>query len=79
MYMYIQKQPFDTCKLSNVYRDLQGLCRGFSARENPAIFTSCRGIAGKICIHYKVFPEDIAKKPRRVPVNPCKHLLCVSG
>ena len=54
---------------------LRGLfCNIF--RENPAIFTDCRGIAWKICKYYRVFPADIAENPRRVPVNPCKHLQC---
>ena len=30
-----------------------------------------------ICKYYRVFPADIAKKTRRVPVNPCKHLQCM--
>ena len=34
------------------------------------------GIAGKICIYYRVFPADIAENPRRVPAIPCKHLQC---
>ena len=45
-------------------------------RENSVIFTDCRGIAGKICKYYRVFPADIAWNPCRVPVNPCKHLQC---
>ena len=45
-------------------------------RENPVIFTDCREIAGKICKYYRVFPADIAEKPIKDPVNPCKHLQC---
>ena len=39
------------------------------SRENPVIFTDCRGIAGKICKYYRVFPTDIAEIP---PQSPCK-------
>ena len=34
------------------------------------IFTDCRGIAGKICKYYRVFPSDIAENPWRVPEIP---------
>ena len=67
------------CNTANVYRNLQGLCGGVVCnicRENPVIFTDCRGIAGKICKYYRVFLANIAENPRRVPVNTCKHLQC---
>ena len=68
---------------ANVRRDLQGLCGGFLQylqgkscniyRFSLQFLQSVR-IAGKICKYYRIFPADIAENPRRVPVNPCKHL-----
>ena len=71
---------------ANVCRDLQGLCGGFLQYLQGKTWNIYRfslqslqiaGIAGKICKYYRIFPTDIAKKPRRVPVNPCKHLQCM--
>ena len=42
----------------------------------PSNIYRIAGIAGKICIYYRVFPADIAENPRRVPAIPCKHLQC---
>ena len=65
---------------ANVYRYLQGLCRGFSAISagKPCniyrLQGDCREIAGKICKCYGVFPADIVEKLFNHPINPCKHL-----
>ena len=70
---------------ANVYRDLQGLCRGFlqylqgkscNIYRFSLQYLQIAEIAGKICKYYRIFPADIAENPWRVPVNPCKHLQC---
>ena len=70
---------------ANVCRDLQGLCGVFLQYLQGKSCNICRfslqflqsvRIAGKICKYSRFFPADIAENPRRVPVNPCKHLQC---
>jgi hypothetical protein len=60
---------------TGIYRDSAGVFCNI-CRENPLIFTDFPCNSPAICKYYRVFPADIAKKKRRVPVNPCKHLQC---
>jgi hypothetical protein len=70
---------------AGIYRDLQGLCRGFlqylqgkpcNIYRFSLQYLQIAEIAGKIFKYYRMFPADIAENPCRVPVNPCKHLQC---
>ena len=72
---------------ANVCRGLQGLYRGFlqylqgkscNIYRFSLQYLQIAEIAGKICKYYRIFPADIAENPCRVPVNPCKHLECIS-
>ena len=54
-----------------------GWLGGFSAISAGKTCNICRDFPA-ICKYYRVFPADIAENPRRVPVNPCKHLQCIT-
>ena len=74
---------------ANVYRDLQGLCRGFLQYLQGKPCNIYRFICNPpaICKFFPAIPlqsvnitgfslQILQKTPRRVPVNPCKHLQC---
>ena len=63
---------------TGVYRVIKGLFCNI-CWENPVIFTDFPCNPPAICKYYRVFPADIAENPRRVPVNPSKHLQCILG
>jgi hypothetical protein len=72
---------------AGIYRDLQGLCRGFlqylqgkpcNIYRFSLQYLQIAEIAGKIVKYYRMFPADIAENPcrycRKPLQSPCKSL-----